>query len=309
YFIDVEGGQATLFVTPAEQSLLIDTEPSDSEGHNAERIAEAVKDSGMKKIDYALVSHLHEERSGGALQLLDRVPIGALIDSASAEEDEDEHEPVALSRIRHIRVNPGDVLPIVGMKAIIINANGRSIAGPLDGSSTPNPLCQKSGSGPQETAENTASLGVQITFGKLKIIDTAELSTNRERELLCPVNKLGRADLYVVSHREWEHGPAMLNTLGARVAILDGDTPREGSHTEVDVPQRAAGLETLWQLHPSEEGTDEHDSSGEYVANLEGPEQSHFLKLVSTGDGSFDIYNSRTRVTKHYGAMSAGSER
>ena len=51
YFVDVEGGQATLFVTPEGQSLLIDTGWPGNEGRDAKRIVAAAKKAGLSKID------------------------------------------------------------------------------------------------------------------------------------------------------------------------------------------------------------------------------------------------------------------
>src|SRR5438067_12038258 len=76
YFIDVEGGQATLFATPAGQSLLIDTGWPENAGRDADRIAAAAKLAGISKIDYVLLTHYHNDHSGGVPQLVERIPIG-----------------------------------------------------------------------------------------------------------------------------------------------------------------------------------------------------------------------------------------
>ena len=57
YFIDVEGGQSTLFVTPSQHSLLIDTGWPGNEGRDAGRIAAAAKAAGIARIDYVLLTH------------------------------------------------------------------------------------------------------------------------------------------------------------------------------------------------------------------------------------------------------------
>src|ERR1700704_4245761 len=70
YFIDVEGGQSTLLVTPERQSFLIDTgwagsgmpgsKPGDpSQSRDAKRIVAAAHDAGIKQIDYLLITHFH----------------------------------------------------------------------------------------------------------------------------------------------------------------------------------------------------------------------------------------------------------
>src|ERR1700754_5162639 len=139
YFIDVEGGQATLFVTPAEQSLLIDTGWGDNDGRDAERIAAAAKDAGLKKIDYVLITHYHDDHVGGVPQLLEKGPVGAFIDHGPNREEGAEknyatyEKAIASAKVKRIPVKPGDVLPIVGMKATVVSSDGQLIPGGLDG--------------------------------------------------------------------------------------------------------------------------------------------------------------------------------
>ena len=80
YFIDVDGGQSTLFVTPAGKSLLIDTGWAGNDGLDAERIAAAAKDAGVSKIDYLLLTHYHADHVGGVPELVAQIPVGTFID-------------------------------------------------------------------------------------------------------------------------------------------------------------------------------------------------------------------------------------
>jgi competence protein ComEC len=86
YFVDVEGGQATLFVTPAGQSLLIDTGWPGNNGRDADRIVAAAKDAGINKIDYVLITHFHDDHVGGLTQLVARIPVGTFIDHGDNRE-------------------------------------------------------------------------------------------------------------------------------------------------------------------------------------------------------------------------------
>src|SRR5262249_54557872 len=89
YCIDVEGGQATLFVTPQEESLLIDTGWDGFNGRDADRIVAAAKDAGVSKIEYVLITHYHSDHVGGATQLAARIPIGTFIDHGDNTETND----------------------------------------------------------------------------------------------------------------------------------------------------------------------------------------------------------------------------
>jgi competence protein ComEC len=80
YFIDVEGGQSTLFVAPSGESMLVDTGWSGHNSRDADRIAAAAKHAGVKAIDYLLITHFHEDHVGGVPQLARKLPIRNFID-------------------------------------------------------------------------------------------------------------------------------------------------------------------------------------------------------------------------------------
>src|SRR2546427_10871583 len=80
YFIDVEGGQSTLIVTPAGQSLLVDAGWAGNNGRDAGRIMAAARDAGITRIDYLLTTHFHTDHDGGVTELASQVPIGTFID-------------------------------------------------------------------------------------------------------------------------------------------------------------------------------------------------------------------------------------
>jgi len=317
YFIDVEGGQATLFTTPAGQSLLVDTGWGDNEGRDAERIAAAAKDAGLKKIDYVLITHFHDDHVGGVAQLLEKVPVGAFIDHGPNREDDTSatrgyaayEKLTSTNKIKRITASPGDVLPIVGMKATVVSADGKLIPTPLEGGGAANSFCKNAEVKAADTTENARSVGIQVTFGKLKLLDLGDLTWDKEMEMVCPANKLGRMDVYIVSHHGWDHSssPAMVDAIGARVAVMDNGAHKGGSASVLDTILDAPGLETLWQLHFSEEGGEEHNTNDAYIANLEGQENGNFLELTSVGDGSFEVLNSRTGETKHYGAAATSA--
>jgi beta-lactamase superfamily II metal-dependent hydrolase len=310
YFIDVEGGQSTLFVTPAGQSLLVDAGWGGNEGRDADRIVEAMKDAGLTKLDYVLITHYHEDHVGGVPALLEKVPVGAFIDHGPNRETDPASEQRYASyvkagtvkNVRRILARPGDVLPIVGMKAVVVSSDGNLIRHPLDRKAMANPFCAEAETKPADTTENARSVGIEITFGKLKLLDLGDLTWDKEMQLVCPVNKLGHVDVYIVSHHGWNQSssPALVDAIGAKVAIMDNSAKKGGSTSVLDTIGKAPGIETLWQLHHSEEGGAEHNTEPQYIANPQGAEDGRFLELTSVGDGSFDILNSRTGASKHY---------
>ena len=314
YFIDVEGGQATLFVTPEGKSLLIDTGWPGNNGRDANRIATAAKDAGVKKIDFVLITHYHDDHVGGASQLAAKIPIGTFIDHGENRETTSEgskrgfaayQQLLATGKYKHITAKPGEVLPISGMQVRVVTADGELIERPLPGGGgKENASCANAAKPPVDVTENPRSLGTLITFGKLRVLDLGDLTSDKELELMCPMNKIGRVDIYIVSH----HGSvpsgslAFVHGIAPRVAIMDNGAKKGGAPGPWDVIEKSPGLEDLWQLHYSDEGGSEHNVAAPFLANLQGPDKGNYLRVSAAADGSFDVFNSRTRETKKYAA-------
>jgi beta-lactamase superfamily II metal-dependent hydrolase len=311
YFIDVEGGQATLFVTPTGQSLLIDTGWPGNNGRDADRIIAAAKDAKLTKIDYVLITHFHDDHVGGFPQLADKFPIGKLIDHGENRESSDPPTErdwqaylKAVDAHHFTRVHPkvGDLLPLTGVEARVISSDGVVLAQALPGAGQPNPTCSTSRKADADHTENFRSLGTLFTFGKLRILDLGDLTADQEWDLMCPANKLGLIDIYIVSHHGWSQSgsPAFLNGIAPRLAIMDNGAKKGGSPSSWDVIEKSPRLAQLWQVHYSEEGGEAHNVPAQFIANPQGPDAANYLKLTAWPDGAVNIFNSRTKETKHY---------
>ena len=93
-----------------------------------------------------------------------------------------------------------------------------------------------------------------------------------------------------------------MHGIASRVAIIDNGAKKGGSPSAWDIIKASPHLEDLWQLHFSEEGGEAHNAAAPFLANLAGPDAGNYLKLVASPDGSFDVFNSRTKTAKHYAA-------
>lgn len=311
YFVDVEGGQATLFVTPAGQSLLIDTGwPG---GRDADRIMAAAGKAGISKIDFVLLTHFHQDHAGGITQLAAKIPVGTMIDHGENREHadaateqvwQDYQRFLAKSNIKRIIAKPGDSLPVRGIRVKVVSSDGALIKKPLRGAGAINPACKSSDQYPADKTENLRSLGTMITFGKLRVLDLGDLTSDKEMELMCPANRLGHVDIYIVSHHGWiqSGSPALVHGIAPRVAIMDNGENKGGSPSSWDIIEKSPGLEDLWQLHFSKEGGAAHNVADTFIANLAGPDAGKYLKVTAWKDGSFEVFNSRTETSKHYAA-------
>jgi competence protein ComEC len=311
FFVDVEGGQATLFVTPAKQSLLIDTGWPDNNGRDADRIVAAARLAGVSRIDYALVTHFHNDHVGGLPQLAARIPIGTVIDHGDNRETTDAptmqvwqayKEFLATQKVKRMSVKPGEHLPIRGMDAIVVSSDGAVVSGPFPGAGQANPACPNSESFVPDQTENIRSLGTLITYGKLRILDLGDLTRDKEKELVCPNNKLGQMDIYIVSHHGWyqSNSAVFLGAIAPRVAIMDNGAKKGGTPAAWEIIEKSPRLEAMWQLHFSEEGGPAHNVAPEFIANPEGPDAGNFLELTAWPDGKYEVLNSRTQKTVRY---------
>jgi competence protein ComEC len=315
YFIDVEGGQSTLFVTPAGKSLLIDTGWPANHFRDADRIAAAAKSAGLNRIDAVLITHFHMDHVGGVPQLVQRIPVSAFfvhgpnreLDHGATEEGYAAFQKVlAETRAKEIVPKPGDRLPIGtstdGLDVTVISADGKVIQKPLQGAGEPNAFCKQSEIRPPDQTENARSLGVLIRFGDLKILDLGDLTWDKERDLMCPENRLGKIDVLVVSHHGWyqSSSPALVDAIHPRVAIMDNGAKKGGSISVLDTVRHAPGVDALWQLHYSDEGGATHNTPAEYIANLDGPDAGHDIEVTASRNGSFTIHNSRTGLDQNY---------
>jgi len=311
YCVDVEGGQATLFITPMGESLLIDTGWDGFDGRDADRIVGAAKDAGISKIDYVLITHYHSDHVGGVTQLAARIPIGTFIDHGDNMETDNAptmtgwnayQKLLASGKYKRVSVKPGDTLPIHGAEFLIANGGGKVLEKPLSNAGMKNENCKPVPQPPPDHTENEFSLGFVMDFGNLRLVDLGDLPWVKELELMCPVNKLGKADILIATHHGFNGSgsPALVRSIAPRVAIMENGAKKGGSPSAWDIVHSSPGLGALYQLHWSEEGGAAHNSQPEFVANLEGPDTGSYLKIMARPDGSFDVLNSRTGKTISY---------
>ena len=310
YAIDVEGGQATLLVdTATHASLLVDTGWPGENGRDAGRIQQAMRDAGITRIDHVLITHFHTDHVGGVPELVKRVPVGEFIDHGLNREDSDitRHDYAAYLKAiegkpRRI-VHPGDTINIPGLEAIVLTADGEHIAAVPGVKPMPNPYCAAEPKWDLDTTENPRSTGVLIRFGKFRFLDLGDLTKAKEIPLVCPNNRIGTVDLYLVNHHGFNlsNSKAFVHAIHPRVAIMDNGAHKAGSPEAWQTVHESPGLEDLWMLHTAEDSDAAHNSAESLIANPKGSTtDGAWLKVVASPDGSFSVTNSRTSQTKDY---------
>ena len=308
YFIDVEGGQSTLVVSPSGQSLLIDTGWPGYEGRDADRILATARQAGLKQLDYVLITHYHRDHVGGVAQLADGIKIGTFVDHGPNLEDSDvtRTDYAAYGRViaghAHVVVKPGWGLPMKGIEVRILASAGDVVGSPLPGAGVANPYCANEPAAADDNTENARSLGLLITYGHFRFLDLGDLTKKRELELACPNNLLGTVDLFLVTHHgsDSSNPKALVWALHPRVAVIDNG-PRKGSSPAAwQIAHDSPGLEDLWQLHYAAESDRAHNVADERIANVKENCEGKGIKVTAEADGRFKVANGRTGAEQTY---------
>jgi beta-lactamase superfamily II metal-dependent hydrolase len=310
YSIDVEGGQATLFVSPSGESMLVDTGWGGFNKRDADRIALAAKHAGVKKIDYLVITHYHADHVGGVLQLAEKMPIHNFVDHGDMVETTKPAQELwnmytsYRAKGNHIQVKPGDTVPIKGIDVKILSAAGNVIDKPLPGAGQPGSDCDSFKPKETDTSENAQSVGMLITYGSFRMLDLGDLTWNKEKDLVCPMNKIGTVDLYLVSHHgmNMSGSPQLVHAIHPKVALMNNG-PRKGGTVEAwQTIHDTQGVQDLWQLHFAVAGGKEHNSADNVIANLDETNvcAGNWIRVDAMKDGSFKLYNSRNKFEQSY---------
>ncbi|HEY1760271.1 MAG TPA: MBL fold metallo-hydrolase [Bryobacteraceae bacterium] len=308
---DVEGGAATLIVTPSGQSLLVDTGfPQDD--RDAKRIFAATQAAGLKKIDILWITHFHLDHVGGVPALAKLIPIGKFYDHGDSIEATtpqgaklyDDYKAVAQGK--RVLVKPGDKIPLAGVEMIAVSAAGQVISKPINGGGLNN-FCKDAQQKPEDKTENSQSAGFLLTYGKFKFLDLGDLTWDREMMLACPINKLGTVTLFQASHHGFSGGqsgsPALVWAVKPQVVVVN-DGARKGFEGDAyDIIAKIPGIEDIWQLHRSLLRSDAaHNTSDQLTANLEdgAGDQGLGIKVSVAKDGKFTVTNTRNNFSKTY---------
>lgn len=306
YFIDVEGGQATLIVTPNRESLLVDA------GYGAprsdvSRIIDAMQDAGIQRIDRLAVTHFHVDHIGGAVDLANRVPIGAIYDHGEIGVPDDDEMRETFDRYRAMRARVPHSQPRVGTRLGFgdvaltwVSSDTQTVRRRLHSSSSANPACASDIPEAEDPFENPRSTGFLMEFGRFRFLDVGDLTGEPLAALVCPANLIGPLGLFVLPHHGEEDGtyPATLEAFRPRSIIINNGARKGARQDTLDLLHTRAAKTDVWQLHRAI-APDVDNYPDAMIANLD-TSTGHWIKAVGARDGSFSVTNGRTGETRSY---------
>jgi competence protein ComEC len=269
--------------------------------------------AGLDQIDFLVITHFHRDHYGSVLRLSGMVPIKAFYDRgpiAMLPEDPQFQllytEYMMANKGDRQTLSPGDEIPIKkeksGLKITCVAGRGSVIQ--IDG--TPNPECAQLKPNKKILPdENAASVALLIQMENFQLFHGADLTWNMEGLLVCPNNRIGQVDAYIVDHHGFKisNNPVLLHALAPEVTIMENGDEKGCDPEVVALLRSLPGVKANYQLHKDLKNKPQDNTPDEFIANLtpEANCEGHWIRLrVAPSASSFDVTNSRTGSTQSY---------
>ncbi len=313
YWVDVEGGAATLIVTPAGQSILIDT--GNPGTRDAERIHQvATKQAKLEKIDFLITTHFHGDHFGGAAPLSQLMPIGMVYDNGIPvrNPDRNRQDPAFILKVRPYKtmkvdgrevVQPGATLPLkqvanaAKVDLTFVAAARKFIEAPKGAKK--NPLTGSVPAKSEDLSDNANSVASLITLGGFRFLDCGDLTWNMEAKLVEPVNRVGTVDVYQVNHHglATSNNPVLIKSVAPTVSVMNNGHTKGCSPTAFAALTTTKSIKAMYQVHKNLRADGKQNNTGEeFIANLGEPKEckAFALKMSVAADGqSYTLSNPR----------------
>jgi hypothetical protein len=294
YWIDVEGGAATLVVTPRGETVLIDT--GNPGFRDADRIVKVLTGPAKsRRVDHLVITHYHGDHYGGAATLATLVPIGTVYDNGRFEGMPDDPGKAYFTFKCEERkvVQPGMALTLQSpengspLKFTFLGCRKQFIEAP-EGAKPNAALCAEAREKERDGSDNANSVVMRLDFGPFRFFDAGDLTWNQETRLVCPVNLVGEVDVYQVTHHglDSSNNPLVLKSLLPRVAVMNNGVTKGCLPEVVETLRNTPSLEAIYQVHKNlrPDGA-VNNVQDEYIANREAECKANPIHLSVSPDG------------------------
>ncbi|AFZ74417.1 ComEC/Rec2 family competence protein [Natronobacterium gregoryi] len=263
HHVDVGQADATLVVTPSDETILVDTGDWRQDGSE---VIDYLESEGVDRIDHLVATHAHADHIGGHAAVIEHVEtdgdgIGAAYDSGvphTSQTYENYLDAVEEHDIELLVVEEGDELPIddESVSALVTN--------PPEGDSG------------DDLHYNSVSLVLE--FGEFRYVTTGDAEADAEDRIVEEWGDDLEGDVYQAGH----HGSSTSSTapfvdaVAPEIAVVSSDHDSQYGHPHDEVLEAFAdrGVETYW--------TAVH---GDVVVTTDGNEVAVETEAIVSTDG------------------------
>jgi competence protein ComEC len=316
YFLDMAGGASTLIVTPLGQSVLIDTGSREPLHRDVDRICRACKDADIERIDYLVTTHFHTDHFGGILELSKRIPIRQFLDKGAPPPPHEQNTDwfrqlyplyIQATKARTQALRAGDDIPLrndptgaiprirlhcVAAEKLIEGFDG-NIDTPVAGFELKEP----------DASDNARSIALVLTYGRFKFFAGGDITWNVEYHLAHPVNRIGKVDLYQVTHHglDQSNNPLLLKALSPTVCVAMNGPKKGVQPNTFRALKTLPSVKAIYQIHYNTQYGDKGNTSSEFIANADDPQKGRYIKAsVHPQKGTFTVSINSTAPVGTY---------
>ncbi|ELY52013.1 beta-lactamase [Natronolimnohabitans innermongolicus JCM 12255] len=235
HHIDVGQADATLLVTPADETILIDTGDWRPDG---EQVIDYLEDEGIDRIDHLVATHAHADHIGGHAAVIEHVEehgdgVGAAYDSGvvhTSQTYDNYLDAVEEYEVTLFEVAEGDTLPLEGdsLEATVLN--------PPEGDSG--------------TDFHYNSVTLLVEYDEFAYLTTGDAEADAEQRL---VDDRGD-DLDAEGYQAGHHGSStsstepFLDAVDPEITVISSALESQYGHPDDEVLESFAdrGVETYW---------------------------------------------------------------
>jgi len=259
----------------------------------------------LKHIDYLVTTHFDLDHYGGILELSKRIPIKCFVDKGALPPKHQQdnkwfkklyplYQQATKGNTKTLRA--GDDVPLrndsdgkippIKLHCATSEKQIESFSGNIDALAE-GFLIKK-----PDRSDNARSIALVLSYDRFKFFAGGDITWNVEHHLAHPINRVGKVDLYQVTHHglDQSNNPLLLNALSPTVCVaMNG--PRKGIQPNTFRALKALpGVKAVYQIHYNTLYGDEGNTQAEFIANKKEPEKGDFIKVsVYPEKGNFTV--------------------